>query len=159
MMLDLHFSLLPNNLLCLPHPWRWSLWARSGSCPGTLVGGGAGGVLVTGLGFGPNSRLRAAGGSCRVRSRDRPNVLLSNLVLRGRWVLHWRGCHSCRLRCLYVDCDVYGMPFLTIFHMCLTYHALCYLPHYSFVFWAEDKCVCSNVVWHLCFFTNKAWLL
>ncbi|XP_050736692.1 E3 ubiquitin-protein ligase SH3RF1-like isoform X3 [Eriocheir sinensis] len=57
---------------------------RSGSCPGTLVGGGAGGVLVTGLGFGPNSRLRAAGGSCRVRSRDRPNVLLSNLVLRGR---------------------------------------------------------------------------
>ncbi|XP_063839887.1 E3 ubiquitin-protein ligase SH3RF1-like isoform X2 [Scylla paramamosain] len=57
---------------------------RSGSCPGTLVGGGAGGVLVTGIGFGPNSRLRAAGGSCRVRSRDRPNVFLSNLMLRGR---------------------------------------------------------------------------
>ncbi|XP_071520351.1 uncharacterized protein [Panulirus ornatus] len=57
---------------------------RSGSCPGTLVGGGAGGVLVTNLGFGPNSRLRAAGGSCRVRSRDRPNLILSNLMLRGR---------------------------------------------------------------------------
>ncbi|KAG0695887.1 SH3 domain-containing RING finger protein 3 [Chionoecetes opilio] len=57
---------------------------RSGSCPGTLVGGGAGGVLVTGIGFGPNSRLRAVGGSCRVRSRDRPNVFLSNLMLRGR---------------------------------------------------------------------------
>ncbi|XP_069159103.1 E3 ubiquitin-protein ligase SH3RF3 isoform X5 [Procambarus clarkii] len=57
---------------------------RSGSCPGTLVGGGTGGVLVTSLGFGPNSRLRAAGGSCRVRSRDRPNLILSNLMLRGR---------------------------------------------------------------------------
>nr|XP_053644492.1 uncharacterized protein LOC128697014 [Cherax quadricarinatus] len=58
--------------------------ARSGSCPGTLVGGGAGGVLVTTLGFGPNSRLRAIGGSCRVPSRDRPNLILSNLMLRTR---------------------------------------------------------------------------
>ncbi|XP_042218760.1 uncharacterized protein LOC121863965 isoform X4 [Homarus americanus] len=57
---------------------------RSGSCPGTLVGDGEGGVLVKSIGFGPNSRLRSAGGSCRVRSRDRPNLVLSNLVLRGR---------------------------------------------------------------------------
>ncbi|XP_037782707.1 E3 ubiquitin-protein ligase SH3RF1-like [Penaeus monodon] len=57
---------------------------RSESCPGTLVGGGAGGVLGSSLGFGPNSRLRSGGGSCRIRSRDRPNIILSNMMLRGR---------------------------------------------------------------------------
>ncbi|XP_068211202.1 E3 ubiquitin-protein ligase SH3RF3 isoform X4 [Palaemon carinicauda] len=57
---------------------------RSGSCPGTLVGEGTGGVLVTSLGFSPKSQLRAEGGSCRVRSRDRPSLILSSLMFRGR---------------------------------------------------------------------------
>ncbi|XP_066983446.1 E3 ubiquitin-protein ligase SH3RF3 isoform X6 [Macrobrachium rosenbergii] len=57
---------------------------RSGSCPGTLVGEGTGGVLVTSLGFSPNSQLRAEGGSCRIRSRDRPSLILSSLMFRGR---------------------------------------------------------------------------